>query len=210
MEALNIGDTLVAKSDQLNADDLIGKDITVQITGVTRGDSDQPVVVKISGDWKPWKPCKTMRRVLAHAWGEDAAKWIGRWLVLYRDGSVTFGKEEVGGIRIRAMSHIPSRVSVSLSATKGKKAKHTVEIYTPPTPTGPMDEKVFGGWLTAGVKDHGWTREGIKALLTEHGSSDGSAAKLPPEKRREVAEIVKRPPPSSEEPPPDAGAESWE
>lgn len=133
MEPIDVSATILAKSDQLNADDLIGgRELTVQITGVSKVTGDQPVVIAISGGHQPWKPCKTMRRVLVAAWGGDASQWIGRWLLLYRDDSVKWSGEAVGGIRIRAMSHIPKRVTLSLAATKGKKVTHTIDILKPP------------------------------------------------------------------------------
>lgn len=134
METIDVSSTILAKSDQLNADDLIGgRELTVQIVTVSKVTGDQPVVIAITGGHQPWKPCKTMRRVLAAAWGTDAAQWIGRWVTLYRDDSVKWSGEAVGGIRIRAMSHIPKRVTLSLAATKGKKVTHTIEILKPPT-----------------------------------------------------------------------------
>jgi hypothetical protein len=210
MEDLLIGDTLVAKSDQLNADDIIGKEITVRVTGVRRSDTaEQPVIVEIDGGWRPWKPCKTMRRVLAHAWGENAREWIGRSLVLYRDSSVRFGSDEVGGIRIRAMSHIPSRITIALSATKGKKAKHTVEVFRPPAPAV-MDLDVFRRWLGHGITKQGWKKDEVAALLKKHGGDD-KAESVPEGKRAEIAKLMEAPPPAppAEEPPEGEGQESW-
>ncbi len=138
METIDVSSTILAKSDQLNADDLIGgRELTVQIANVSKVTGDQPIVIAITGGHQPWKPCKTMRRVLAAAWGTDAAQWIGRWVTLYRDDSVKWSGEAVGGIRIRAMSHIPKRVTLSLAATKGKKVTHTIDILKPPT-SGPQ------------------------------------------------------------------------
>ena len=65
----SLAHTITAKSDQLNADDLVGGPITVKIEGVTvREDTEQPVTIRLSGGFRPWKPCKTERRVLVHAW----------------------------------------------------------------------------------------------------------------------------------------------
>ena len=121
--------TIAPKSDQLNADDLIGGPQTVTITGVTRGSPDQPVNVTTAefGDGRPFKPCKSMRRVMVAAWGPDASTYIGRRMLLYRDESIRFGKEIVGGIRISAMSHIDRPLMVALTVTRGKRAPFTVE-----------------------------------------------------------------------------------
>lgn len=112
-----------AKSDQLNADDLIGIEKTLTVTRVTGADGDQPVSIHYEGDkGKPFRPCKTMRRVLLSVWGRNAADYVGRSMTVYRDDKVTFGGLEVGGIRIRAMSHIDKETVVVVMKTKGKKA----------------------------------------------------------------------------------------
>lgn len=135
MESDSIAHTLVTKSDQLNADDIVGGPITVQITGVTVVDSkEQPVVVAIAG-YRPWKPCLTMRKLLAFAWGERFTPWIGRWVTLYRDPTATWANVEVGGIRVQAMSDIKAPFTVALNEKKGKKKPITVAVLTPPKAT---------------------------------------------------------------------------
>lgn len=124
----DVSDTIIARSNQLNADDLIGGAITVIVTGVKRCADEQPVAVQISGGHQPWKPCKTMRRVLVSAWGKDGSRWIGKSLRLVRDASVVFGGKAVGGIRIEAMSDIPKRVEMYLAESRGKKKLVTIEV----------------------------------------------------------------------------------
>jgi hypothetical protein len=128
-ESLDMTDTLAPKSDQLNADDLISGPRTVTITAVSRGEADQPVNIVTAefGDGRPYKPCKSMRRVLVHAWGPDASTYVGRRLVLFNDPSVKWGGQDVGGIRIKAMSHIQKRLTVALTVTRGKRAPYAVE-----------------------------------------------------------------------------------
>ena len=71
--------TIVPKSDQLNAEQLLTGDMTVTVSDVGLGSDDQPVIIHyISDDGRPYKPCKTMRKVLIFAWGEDGRKWVGR------------------------------------------------------------------------------------------------------------------------------------
>lgn len=71
------------------------------------------------------------------AWGSDASAYIGRRMMLYCDQSVKFGGQNVGGIRISAMSHINDRLTVALSVTRGKRAPFTVEPLTEPAPISP-------------------------------------------------------------------------
>lgn len=121
--------TIVPKSDQLNADDLLAGPRTIVITRVTGGDNpDQPVNVHFDGDaGKPYKPCKSMRRVMVHAWGPDAAQYVGRAITLYCDQSVQFGGMKVGGIRISHMSHIDRDLALALTATRSKRTPYAVK-----------------------------------------------------------------------------------
>jgi len=124
----SLRDTIEPKSDQLNADDLMGTTKTITITDVKRGDSDQPVMINYEGDnGRPYKPCKSMRRVMIHAWGDDGRQWIGQRMTLYQDPEVKFGGVKVGGIRISHLSGIDQPMSISLTATRGKRSPYKVE-----------------------------------------------------------------------------------
>jgi hypothetical protein len=92
---------------------------------------------------RPFKPCKTMRKVLLFAWGPDGREWIGRSMRLYNDPQVKFGGAEVGGIRISHMSDIERALKVSLTATKGKKALHTIERMEAPAAKAPSLAEVL-------------------------------------------------------------------
>jgi len=122
----DLSDTITPKSDQLNYDDLIGGPITVTVTAVKRGVEEQPVSVEIT-DHRPYKPCKSMRRVLITAWGAKGAAWVGRSMTLYGDPAVKFGGVEVGGIRISHLSHIDKPLTVKLTTTRAKRAPFIVE-----------------------------------------------------------------------------------
>src|SRR3546814_10205634 len=76
----DLRDTIVPKSDQLNAEQLLGGPITITVTDVKRGGGEeQPVVIHYEGEGgRPYKPCKSMRKVLVFAWGSDGGAWIGR------------------------------------------------------------------------------------------------------------------------------------
>ncbi|MEX5513585.1 hypothetical protein [Pseudophaeobacter sp. 1A09344] len=121
--------TIAAKSDQLNAEDLIGGPRTVRVTEVkVKTSDDQPVWVHFEGDdRKPFKPCKTMRRLLVRVWGDDSANYAGRSMTLYLDPEVKYGGMKVGGIRISHMSHMDGPQSFYLTETRGRKKQHTVK-----------------------------------------------------------------------------------
>ena len=68
----DLSDTIVPKSDQLNADDLLTGPITVTITSVKRSDTkDQPVMIGIE-DGKltrqPYKPRSTVLQAATWSW----------------------------------------------------------------------------------------------------------------------------------------------
>lgn len=122
--------TIEAKSDQLGADDIMAGPRTITITKVSAdtGSSEQPIIVSFNGDnGKPWKPCKSMRRLLVAVWGANGAEYVGRSVTLYRDPTVKWGGLEVGGIRISHMSHIDKPVTIALTATRGNKKPVTVK-----------------------------------------------------------------------------------
>jgi hypothetical protein len=122
--------TIVPKSDQINAEQLLTGPLTVVVTDVRVSDSpEQPVTIHYAGDdGRPYKPCKTMRKLMVFAWGQDGSTWAGKSMTLYNDASVRFGGSVVGGIRISHLSHIERDISISLTATKGKKALHTIKL----------------------------------------------------------------------------------
>ena len=133
---IDLRGTIKPKSDQLNADDLIGGPVTIRITGVSVGDGEQPVSISFEGDGgKPFKPGKSMRRVLVNLWGPDGATYVGRSLTLYRDEQVVFGGVEVGGIRISHMSHLQRETTMALTATKAKRKPFTVRPLVVEKPT---------------------------------------------------------------------------
>lgn len=121
--------TIVPRSDQLNSEQLLGTTLTITVTDVTMGSAEQPVTVHYAGEeGRPFKPGKTSRKVLIFAWGENGRNWIGKSMTLYCDERVMFGGEKVGGIRISHLSHIDKEIAISLTATKGKKAMHTIKV----------------------------------------------------------------------------------
>lgn len=128
MSEQSLANTIVPKSDQANADDLIASPVTVEILAVKQGDKESPVWIVTSGfDGRPWKPCKSMRRVLITAWGEYGSAWVGKRVTLFCDPEVMYGGVKVGGIRISHMSDIESDLALSLTATRGKRKPFTVK-----------------------------------------------------------------------------------
>lgn len=159
----NLRDTIVPKSDQLNAEQMLGAPMTITVTGVRRGATEeQPVIVEHDQDAdRPYKPCKTMRKVLIALWGDDGRQWVGRSMVLFNDPAVKFGGVQVGGIRISHLSHIERDTTLQLTATKGKKASHLVKRLALPA-AGDAVERARAALQTAA--DNGM--ESLKATWT--------------------------------------------
>lgn len=130
-------DTIVPKSDQLNADDLIGgRALTIKITKVLILAGEQPVALSYEGDnGKSYKPGKSMRRVLVNCWGSDGNAYVGRSMTLYRDDKVVFAGVPVGGIRISHMSDIPGAITMALTAAKASRKPFTVQPLAASEPT---------------------------------------------------------------------------
>ncbi|MFN9114873.1 MAG: hypothetical protein ACK5XN_32840, partial [Bacteroidota bacterium] len=93
----DMSQTIAPKSDQLNADDLISGPRTIEVAKVAlSGSAEQPVAIGFKGDnGKPFKPCKSMRRVMVRVWGTDGNAYVGRRMTIYRDDSVTWGGQAV-------------------------------------------------------------------------------------------------------------------
>lgn len=124
---IDISETILAKSDQLNAVDLAG-DVTVKIVNVEKTATDQPVSIHLEGyEGRPYKPCLSMRRVLGICWGTDASQWIGRSMTLYCDMRVTWGGKAIGGIRISHLSDIKREIEAPIQVAKNKREVYTVK-----------------------------------------------------------------------------------
>lgn len=116
--------TIIAKSDQINAADLVGSTFTgiIREVNIKASVDDQPVSIFFEGEKKAFRPCKGVRRLLVKAWGPDANAYIGKGLELFCDPTVTWAGKEEGGIRVSRMSHIESAfvfaMRTSRTATK--------------------------------------------------------------------------------------------
>ena len=134
---MDISSTLTANSGQQNYDEYLAGPKTVTVTEVRQGTAEQPVEIHLKEfPDKPFKPAKSVRRILAAAWGTDASKWAGRRLTIYGDPAVRYGGKEVGGLRVSHLSHIEKPITVALTVTRGKRAPFTVQ----PLPDAPAPQ----------------------------------------------------------------------
>lgn len=131
---LDMTESLAPKSDQLDAIDLVAGPRTFTIENVSKHNAEQPFNFHLAGFPRVWRPGKSMRRVIAAAWGTKAAAYIGQSVTLYCDPSVQFGNEAVGGTRISHMTGLDKPLKVPLLVKKGRSAVFTVQPLAAPAP----------------------------------------------------------------------------
>lgn len=158
---VDVSKAIEPKSDQMNAEDLLGGPRTFTVTRVAVRDSpDQPMSVWLAEfpQGRPWKPAKTMAKLMALAWTVESDNWVGKRVTLYTDEEVMFGPNKMGGIRISHMSGIGRRpLTANLAATRGRRVPWTVEPIADSAPApsrtpGPMDQLVWA--MNAAGVDH--------------------------------------------------------
>ena len=172
-EAVDIRGAAAPRSDQTNAEDLIGTTKTITVTEVKAGSAEQPIIVHYEGDnGRPFKPCKTSLRVLISAWGDRGADWVGKSMTLYADPEVMFGGVKVGGIRISHVSHIDNTMVLNLSASRGKRKPVRVEplkiTEPPPYPDDLFAERLPA--MRAAIDSGDWTVEQVLEKARKTGT----------------------------------------
>lgn len=120
---------LQAKSDQLNAVDFARPMIFKAVKVDYKPKQPQPVAIHMEGyPGRPYKPCKSMLRGLVRALGEDTDNWNNRLYELFCDPTVKWAGEEIGGIRISAISGIDKPVDFPVQLNKSKRKMHTFKV----------------------------------------------------------------------------------
>ncbi len=137
---MDLTESIQPRSDQVNADDLVGGPITYTIREVIGGKAEQPFDFMLVETNRAYRPSKTMRRMIVAAWGPKAETYAGRRLTLYREPSIKFGGKTVGGIQISHMSHISERREVMLQVTRGKRETFVVDPLPDAPAPAPVDE----------------------------------------------------------------------
>ena len=123
-------ESLMAKSDQINAADLMGGPITIKIAGLTVKNSEvQKWTMRLDGNDKFFRPCLGMRRLIAEIWGTPD-KYAGGAMTLYREGDTQYGGKEVGGTRISHITGIDAPVSVTVPIRRGVMRTYVVRPLT--------------------------------------------------------------------------------
>ena len=162
---VDLSSTITPKSDQLNSEDFLLGARTFTVEKVTSGSAEQPINIHlVESPGKPWRPSKSMRRILVATWGVDGDLYPGRRLTLYRDPNVRYGGDEVGGIKVSHLSGLTKPVKIALTVTRGKRQAHVVEPLreaSPTLPTAPpeaLSDAVIEGVATVGELRELWPR----------------------------------------------------
>ena len=171
----DMSSTIVAKSDQINAADLIGtsRTITVKEVRIKAGD-DQPVTVMIEGDRKAFRPCKGVRRLMVRVWGADANKYIGQSMTLFCDPSVTWAGKEEGGIRVSHMSGLDEKIIEYMRTSRASTKPYEILPLRPQRQTEQRtDHNAAEKWAT----DHiGFVQGSADLDRLQSVQADGSKA----------------------------------
>ena len=166
----DIGDTIHASSDQINATDLVGGPITVTIGGVdVDTKKQQPVdihLIEIPG--RVYRPNKGMRKGLIACWGTKSSEYAGRRLTLYYDPDTMWKGKKVGGIKISHASHLDKPVAFSLLVARNpvpheiKPITNLVPPAPPPIPAFTSEDEARTYWMKR--RDEGATPDELAAI----------------------------------------------
>lgn len=140
---VDITQAMQAKSDQLNAMDIIGSPLVIKVRGSDyKQGRDQPLWIYFDGDNnRPFKPSKGMIRVICGAWGTETDNYIGRHMRLEYEPSVVYAGKEVGGVWIKAMSDIPEKgMMFSLAINRTKRIPFPVDYLKVEVKPYPQDK----------------------------------------------------------------------
>jgi len=176
---MDILKTTEPDSAQQNYDDYMSAPKTVTVSQVKSGTKEQPLELHLTEfPGRPYKPGKSMRRVLVAAWGPEASVYVGRKLTLYGDPTIRFGKDAVGGIRISHLSHIDKPLEIPLTVTRGQRKPFVVQpLNVPEKPDQSVVDAVLADLMSASSLESlkaAWDLAGVRGVQSH---SDLIAAK---------------------------------
>jgi len=142
---------IVRKTDQWNNEDFAAGSRVFTISHVTEGKEQVPYDIHFSdGEGRCWRPSNGMLELLWRLWGDDSTAWAGRQVELFQDATVKIGRDVVGGIRVRSMSHISKPMSPLITVSRGTKKPYTVQplaTNTAPSTLPPLAPEDAAAWL---------------------------------------------------------------
>jgi len=131
---VKISDALKAKSDQLNALDLVGSPLTIVIERVDyHHGKEQPVEIFYHGSKLPWRAAKCMLRLLSSYWSDETENWVGKTVELYFEQNVMWAGKADGGIRVSGLSDIEKTEQVRVKEGRNKHNIYNIKKLSPAT-----------------------------------------------------------------------------
>ena len=125
---VDITPALQAKSDQLNAEDLITGPITVHVTGGYLAEGNRLVVELAEYPQRPWLASRGMAKFIGAIWGTETDEWAkNAAITLFRNPEVVYGGKAVGGIQIQAISGISKPYTGPLRKSRDKSVPFTIQ-----------------------------------------------------------------------------------
>lgn len=139
---VKISDALKAKSDQLNALDLIGGAIVISIVSVKYNHGgEQPVEIFYKESNLPWKPAKSVLRTISSYWTDETDDWINKNVEIYFEPTVLWAGKADGGVRISGLSDIPAAEDIRVKEGRNRSIIYKIKklpntcLQSAPAPT---------------------------------------------------------------------------
>jgi hypothetical protein len=167
--------TAEPRSDQINYEDFLSGPKVYTIGGVRAGTAEQKYDIQLQEEQRVWRPPLTVLRTLIACWGDDATAWHGRQVELFGDPSIRFGKEAVGGIRIKALSHLDEPKTVSVTVARGKRQKITVQpLQVQQQPTQPAQGAPSDADWYAAIEEAAGDADALRTLWQTASKANAS------------------------------------
>lgn len=177
---------IAPRSNVMNAEDLLTGERTFTVTAAKVDMSkERPVSIWFAEfpEGRPFQPSVTVCRIFAKLWGEEESEYVGRKVTLYRDETVKWAGQPIGGIRVRAMSHIGKKpVQLALAESSKTRAQWTVLPLADEAPTSPALTEtevriasLRNEWKTATDERKAAIELEVAALTQPDAATDASA-----------------------------------
>lgn len=139
----DIDGACLAKSDRINAVDLIGTTLVGRIVRIKAAEEKGVKKIRIWLDARPvpWCPCTNMARLLRLAWGKDPKVWLGRSVELFCDPTVPWKGEAVGGVRVSAMSDVAAPFDFVAKVSRDATKVYRIGVLAPPKNAPTFEER---------------------------------------------------------------------
>lgn len=180
MTDLDMTASAEARSDQINAADLVSGPRTFTIKEVIKGKATQPFdFILEESPGKAYRPNLGMRRVFIAGWGPKTGAYHGRRVTLFNEPTVIYAGVEIGGIRISHMSHLDEPLKTSLAISQKKKVPYIVQpLPDAPTqqqkPTEPIEVRIPKAveWFAGKGVELSALEAHVNSVMAEWGPAD--------------------------------------